>query len=29
LRSSLEINVKDLVGDAVGNVCYLNHHPWS
>jgi len=22
MRSSLEINVKDLVGDAVGNVCY-------
>ena len=28
LRSSLEINVKDLVGDAVGNVCRFNHHPW-
>ena len=29
LRSSLEINVKDLVGDAVGNVRHFNHHPWS
>jgi len=29
LRSSLEINVKDLVGDAVGNVRYFNYYSWS
>lgn len=29
LHSSLEINVKDLVGDAVGNVRYSAYHPWS
>jgi len=29
LRSSLEINVKDLVGDAVGNVRSFLYYPWS
>jgi len=28
LRSSLEINVKDLVGDAVGNVRCFIHYSW-